>query len=306
VPQQQVAIEQLPETTAPWVYNLLTNPGLERWERGAGGFSADGAMSADQWQIALGAGGALAVSRDTANADTDSRFCARCVYTHGGARSYLQQTGAVRQELNGRSVAFSARVKCGVPGAVRAAIFDGAYADGAPHAGGGGYETLSVVKTIDPAAGAIRVLLAFEATVTAFVDNAVFVVGAVPQVFVPLHPAEDVLRCQRFYAEIGGDAPDEIAGPLVATGSTSAFGAVRFPVEMASPPTVTVSAPGDWAVLRSNGQLVVCIALAPSRITRKGCRLDATVAPGTLVAGNGSLLVANNTLAARIRFAAGP
>jgi hypothetical protein len=301
MPQQQVAIEQLPDQTAPWVYTLLTNPGVEAWQAGAGPFSQHLAQTADQWQIELGAGSALSVRRDTANAATDSLYCAACTYTHG-ARSYLRQILEQAVQLRGRTVAFSVQVKCDRPNAVRLGVYDGAYHHGAYHGGGGGYETLTVVATVSTLATVARVVLVFDASCTAYVDNTVLVVGEIPQVYVPLHPQEDTARVLRYRFMLGGLSPNEVVAQVFVTSATTAFGVLRYPVAMAVPPTLTVSAPGDWILYRAGGQPTPCLSIAASEVTRRSCRLDLTC--GTPGLGGSASVLAAGSLAARMTFEA--
>src|SRR5262245_28289663 len=57
-------------------YNLLTNPGLDIWQRGAGAYSTSGAYSADRFVFTNGAGSSHSLSRDGTNQDTGSQYCA--------------------------------------------------------------------------------------------------------------------------------------------------------------------------------------------------------------------------------------
>jgi hypothetical protein len=197
-------------------------------------------------------------------------------------------------------------VRASVAGAARLGITDSTTTTyGSYHTGGGAYETLSVTATVASGTTSLIVAIWFSASGTYDVDSAVLVVGSAAPSYAPLHPADDLIRCQRHYHEIGGLDTNEYAATGFCFGATNALFVVRYPVEMLGAPTVTVSAPGDWIVHNASGTALPCTALGASALTRRSARLTATVASG-LVAGNATSLVANTTAAARIRFESNP
>jgi len=124
--------------------------------------------------------------------------------------------------------------------------------------------------------------------------------------YAPLHPADDLARCQRYYYVVGGLPAFEFVTPGMCHGATAWAGAIlRFPVEMAVTPSLTVSAAADWAVYAANGAVTACATVTMSGQTRRSTAMSGTVAAG-LVAGNGTALFANNTLNARLQFEANP
>jgi hypothetical protein len=187
--------------------NLLTNGGFEYWQRGTGPFVTNGLLSADRWVFALAGTDTLSVSRDTANVDTGSLACAACTFVLGtgaGVSGLTQgQKTTDGAQVRGRTVALSLRVKTSTAGAVRASI--GSDGTGAVtvyssfHTGNGAYQTLSVTATIPADATVVNSGVVFAASCTAYLDNASLVVGSQPANYVPLHPADDLARCLRYY-----------------------------------------------------------------------------------------------------------
>lgn len=296
------AINQVTNQQA--VTNLLTNPGFDTWARGVGPFTANGAYTADRWQLNLGASSTISVSRDTANADAGSVYCLAATYTHVSV-TYLNQALENYQELRGRTVTASLRVKTTTPGAVRVRLNTGVTtADSAFHTGGGTHETLAVSIAVPTNATYLYVQVSFAASCTAYLDSAVLVAAAAAPPYSPLHPVDNLARCQRYYYEIGGlDGNEVVATMMYFAGA--ARGALQFPVEMATAPTVTISVAGDWAVYNSAGGTQVCTALVAGQITRRNCMLIATIASG-LANADATVLYANATTAARLRFEANP
>ena len=186
--------------------NLLTNGGFEIWQRGNGAFTANGAYSADRWYPEAGT---LSVSRDTTNMDNGSGACA-AVISSGSGGAFSQQVGAgsdgLRLGLGGRTVSWSVRVRTSTANAVRLRL-DG-NVTGTPsayHSGNGAYQTLTVTETVPVGVTALSARVLLDATCTAYIDNAMLVVGSQPADYAPLHPADDLARCLRYYEMLGGD-----------------------------------------------------------------------------------------------------
>lgn len=285
-----------PQATA----SLLANPSLEIWQRGAGPFTS-GQVTADRWETSIGGTSSLSVSRDGANADAGSGYCAACTYTHNVASSFNQKLEHYAQ-LRGRLVTFTARVRTTVAGACRLAIQDSVTGQtfGAFHTGGGVYQTLSVTATVAAAATSAYVQVVFSASGTFYVDSAVLVVGATAPPFTPLHPADDLGRCLRYYQQWGGQITNEAIAVGHCYDPTKAQVTVPFQAPMGGVPTVTVSAAGDFTVGNAVGTAIALTAVAAAAVTSRQVHLDCTVASG-LVAGNATVLRANSTLAARLR-----
>jgi hypothetical protein len=287
--------------------NLLTNPGFDVWARGAGPFSAGSAYTADRWQISLQGSSTMSVSRDSANADTGSQYCAAVTYVHNVASRLIGRLEDQYAQLRGRTVTLAIRVKASVANAVRVSVWDSvnAFRYSAYHTGSGAYETLTVTAPIAAAATGVQASINLDASCTCYADNAVLVVGSAAPPYAPLQPATDLSACQRYYHEVGGLVNYEFVGPVFCSATTAFGGVLRFPVEMALTPTMTVSAPGDFGVYNASAAVLACATLGSSVLNRRSAGLTGTVASG-LIAGNASTLFTNNTLAARIKFEANP
>ena len=285
--------------------NLLTNPGFEVWARGNGPF-VGAVYGADRWVANFGAGSAVSVQRDSANADLGSLYCMAVTYTQGTGNSNLQQVLEDYAGLRGRVLTLSMRVKCATPSAVRLMLVDSSTnALSAFHSGSGAYETLTATLAVAAGATLVHARVLLVASCTAYADAATLVVGSAAVAFAPPHPATDLLRCQRYYQEIGGLDINEVVGPGLCLSGTVAHVPVRLVSEMVAAPTVTVSAPGDWAVYGPSGSVVPCVTLTYTVQNRRSIGLTGTVAAGLLV-GNAIEIFSNNTLAARIKFEANP
>jgi hypothetical protein len=290
--------------------NLLTNGGFEVWQRGAGPFTGASGFCADRWQRAQGAGSTLSVSRDSAGVDAGSQYCLAATYTHAAQSFVYQNLPELVPQVIGRTVTLTVRVRVGTASAVRLAIetrgTGAGFTYSGYHSGGGAYETLTVTRAVPAGATFLFVYAYLDASCTAYLDSAVLAVGGVAPPYVPLHATDDLARCQRYYWEAGGLSTNEFVCVMQAISTTAAIGVILFPVEMAVTPIVTVSAPGDWALLSAAAAALTTTALGgTSHLTRRSARLDASVAAG-LIAGNAALLWANTTAAARIRFEANP
>lgn len=160
-------------------YNLCVNGGLEVWTAGAGPFTANGATLADTWLISLGAGSAISVTKDTVNfASLFSATCAKIVYTHGAESGIYH---AVHGPFVGSPVGISARIRCNRPGAVRLKV---GTIYGNFHSGSDLYETL--ILPVRPTTAPFNVLVALDASCTAYVDNIMCVQGSGPIDYVAL------------------------------------------------------------------------------------------------------------------------
>jgi hypothetical protein len=231
--------------------NLLTNGGFEQWQRGVT-FSnpASGAWTADRWQTSLNGGSAFPVfQQDTVNVDASSHYAVACSYTHVG-QSFLFQKLEDLWQLRGRTLTLSFRIRCNTANAVRAFFqLDGSTNTYSVfHSGGNTYETLTVSLAIPTGTTSIAVGVAFNASVSAaYLDNANLVVGSQAADYAPLHPADDLARCLRYYEILGGDANLDIYIVQNATGGAQNLGApLSFASKKAVLPTFTKV--GTWGV----------------------------------------------------------
>jgi hypothetical protein len=236
---------KLPAGAVPAIANLLTNGGFEIWQR-TGPFTAQGAYTTDRWSISLGGTSTISVSRDTTNVDGPSLACAACVYTHNAVSYLIQKVEDVTQ-LKGRTISVSLRVRTATTNAVRLNVGDGVTATpGTFHSGSGVYETLTVTKTIASNATLLNCSIEFDASCTAYLDNAMLVVGSTAADYVPLHPADDLARCLRYY-EVVGDISSFPQAIGYAGAANNAIGTNVF-WRAAKSVTPTLTKNGTWGV----------------------------------------------------------
>lgn len=232
-------------------YNLLGNPGFEIWQRGTTfNTIADAAFSADRWQWTKGGTSAANITQETTTVDSNGHYSCKVVYTHNTA-SNLSQKMEDYYGLRGKVVTFTMRVHCNAASAVRLTISDGVGSTNSSyHTGGSTWETLKVTHTIDAAAGNnVFVIVAFGVSCTAYLDNSTLVVGSVSMDYVPLHPADDLARCQRYYwiqNYVSSFGFGSFVGLYASAGSQGIGPTIYFPQEMMATPTVTKN--GTWTV----------------------------------------------------------
>lgn len=290
--------------------NLLTNPGFEVWQRGTSfAAMAANAYGPDRWYFSKGGTSALTIAQEATVIETGSRFSAKLTYTHNAA-SYLSQdvlSGVDGLALRGRVVTFTVRVRCDTAAAVRLRLGGGVTAQvfSSYHTGGSAWETLTVTATVAVTETTLNCQLEMSATCIVYLDNASLVVGSISMDYVPLHPAEDLARCLRYYEVWGGlDATERVA-MAQAWSTTRSNGVLQFRAIKAVTPSVTKSAAGDFVTADAAAVGKTITVLSFTEITTRSCELDATVASG-LVAGNASQIYAAGTTAARIIVEANP
>ena len=232
--------------------NLLVNGGFEVWQRGNGPFTGAGTgYSADRWAAVPGSGSTMSVSRDTANSDI-AGACAAVTYTHS-AVSYLNQPLTDQTAyLAGRTVTLSVRVKTSIANAVRTQFGWTNPTLLTPsttfHTGNGQYQTLTQTITIPTGITGLFVYVNFEASCTAYVDNATLVVGSQAADYAPLHPADDLARCLRYYEVFATAANSFFLDGYNTAGATN-YKQVPFRVLKAVTPTTTKN--GTWQQLNA-------------------------------------------------------
>src|SRR5262252_9445345 len=191
--------------------NLLTNGGFEIWHRGNGPFTVASAWTADRWAMQLAGTDTYSISRDTANVDVGSAACAAVTFTlgtgAGGTQFYQGNLTDFVGSLNGLTLSLSVRVKTATANAVRIGINNyysstSHFTYSTYHTGSGAYQTLTVTATLTPAPTIVQLCVFFAASCTAYLDNAMLVVGSVAADYAPLHPADDLARCLRYYEKI--------------------------------------------------------------------------------------------------------
>jgi hypothetical protein len=241
-------------SSALGVTNLLTNGGFEIWQRGNGPFTAGGLQTTDRWQFNGAGSDTFSLSKDTANIDAGgSQACAAIAFTLGtgaGASTFGQQCRNSDGYQNaGRTYSFSIRVRTATANAVRIALWTNGSSgtiSGTTHGGGGTYQTLTVTGTTSADTTIIWPQLAFLASCTAYIDNAMLVVGSQPANYAPLHPADDLARCLRYYETIGTQNNYPQVSGIATAASQTAYGNVGY--KASKPVTPTVTKIGTWTV----------------------------------------------------------
>jgi hypothetical protein len=234
--------------------NLLPNGSMEIWSRGNGAFSGTvgGVYTADRWMALIAGTSTLSVSKDTTNQDAASLACAALTYVHNSPSFLINPfaaaaDGGLVQQLRGKTITFSVRVRTSVAGAVSASLFGTALTRvfGTTHTGNGAYQTLTVSGTVPSNETNLQVELQLAASCTAYVDNAMLVIGSQAATYVPMHPADEQARCQRYYEIIGETATTfAMQGYATAGGLLQAW--LPYKVRKAVAPTLTKN--GTWAV----------------------------------------------------------
>jgi hypothetical protein len=272
--------------------NLLTNGGFEIWQRGNGPFTANGTYSADRWLLFVGSGSTLSVSRG--NVGSAGSFCATLTYTHSSPSQLYQVIAGADCRLQGLTVTFSMLVNANVASAASLQINSngtgGGISNSAFHSGNSTYQRLSVTATIPGDATSVNFALTVQASGTFSLDQAILVVGSQAANYVPLHPADDLARCLRYYEPLGGGPPNgEYFTVLQAFSSTGANGSLRFKVPKAVTPTLTSINVANFACQPAGGGSLACSALAFNAPSVQGTGVTTTTASG-LVAGNATML----------------
>ena len=288
--------------------NLLTNGGFEIWQRGNGPFTAGAAFTADRWQLSVGAPSTCSVTRATgANVETSAGLSSlSAAYTHGASGSLrIQQTVEDYADLRGRPVSLSVRVRCNAANAVRLSYYDGVRVL-APtyHSGSNAWETLTVSFTPSAAATALVIEVTFEASCTAYIDNAMLVVGSVAADYAPLHPADDLARCLRYYEAITVSSTGAFATGQAAS-ATAAVVPLQFQVQKPVSPTITFTAGSTFAMTNAATTALGVTSMSYLITNGRVVYVLVNVASG-LVAGNASVLQAAASQTAIISIEANP
>jgi hypothetical protein len=272
--------------------NLLTNGGFEIWQRGNGPFTATGAYSADRWFTSLGSGASTSISKTSGGSGPSGggSNVAMVTHTQGAGGSTLTQRLVVSENaLKGQILSASLRGYPTVAGALSFYIqTDGTAPVTSPQPSASTINTWQTLTATLPGpvpndATYVQFVIVFNATGTFYVDNAMLVVGSQPCDYVPLHPADDLARCLRYYQRW-----NQLLLLPGQTGSATNFaGPIPLLATLATTPTLTVSAASDWQVL-SGGTFhsVTAVSLYQGAVGAASVTVTCT---GT-TAGQGALL----------------
>ena len=140
----------------PKVSNLLVNGNLDAWARGKGPFSYDGETWADGWLIDLKGNSSINISQDSREVDKGSTYFAKVAYVND-ENSYLNQLIPDFNNLLGKTISASIRIKTSQSRAIRIAISEGDKATtwSEYHPGDGTWQTLSVSHPVDKSGGKV-------------------------------------------------------------------------------------------------------------------------------------------------------
>jgi hypothetical protein len=270
--------------------NLLTNGGLEIWSRGLGPFS--NTFAADRWLLSPGAGSTMSGTRIAGNG---GGFALQVVYTHSTASGISQDIMASENPvLPGKVVSFSADVNASAAGAAQLKILtNGAGAINVVssfHPGGSTWQRLTVTATTNAATTDVQVSLALSASGTFQIDNAMLVVGSQAANYVPMHPADDLARCLRYY-EVIGTTPNEIVAQ--AYGVTAGAYSVYYALKARKAITPTFTKNGTWVVTNCGQPAVVSGSVDQVSLV-------------VTVTATGQLVFTNNAAGANVSVEANP
>jgi len=263
--------------------NQLTNGGFEIGQRGAGPFAAANAWTADRWQLqpSISTGSVTLVAPGPLGGGS----ILQCVYTHSpNGLVNIVQPLENWSELRGRTLSLTARVlvPTGSPLQCSLQIFDGVTATYSPvAANSGAWQTLTVTATI--AANATQVLIALGhggASGTAQWDDAMLVPGAIPARYVPLSPAEEWERCQRYRQTVQVHARFKAAAALDRLAVP-----VAWRVRPAVAPTITVT---------TNTGVNLAVNPVVDTVTTDGARMEIQAAAAGDTFATGVIIVADS------------
>jgi hypothetical protein len=250
--------------------NLFVNGGFEFWQRGLTTFTITNVYTADRWFQVLSGTDTISTLATSASADAASHYALQATFTHGsGTNTAIYQQVEDYFQLKNRAVTASFRVWCDTASAVRVWAYQGGGGGrvyGTVHTGGSTWQTLTLTTTVDPAASAPPQFgVELNVSCIARLDNAMLVVGSQPANYVPMHPADDLARCQRYYEVIGPSG----TGSVVISGITTAGAqplrlTVRFARKAILP---TVTKVGTWAVSNAGQPTVGGVDLESVQLT---------------------------------------
>lgn len=293
----------------------LVNGGFEMWQRGAGAFTANNAYTADRWQILLAGTDTLSVSREGTNKKTNSLYAAAVAFTlgTGAGGTQLRQALVISDNYHGLlgqaiSLRIPIKLSAAVADAVRAFIqtdgTGGTTTYSAYHGNNTNWENLDVNNiTVPSDATYVRVGVAFAASCTAYVDNAMLIMGNAAVDYVPLTPEEELSRCQRYYEVWGGTAIYETFMGGFCNGTTSLATVFIYKVTKAVVPTLTFTAANTFAASVS-GVVLTGTGISAAWIGLQSANIN--LETSGLTAGQGGLICANNTTSAHIYIEANP
>lgn len=236
--------------------NLLTNGGFEIWQRGAGPFAVNGAYTADRWKLIVGPPSTVSVTRISSTIGLPA-YSMQVVYAHGPGSAQIVQYIEEHARYSQSTVSARVRVKSTVAGTVFLRVQDDTGSTDSAFNVGVGLETLSVTRTVLNANLRVIVCITTDSC-TVEINDATLVWGAVPADYVPLHPTEEMARCQRYYRVLMGHN-----GAAVLSFTCYADNARNYFWHLPHPTKMAVAAPsatkvGTWALANVGSSSLRC------------------------------------------------
>src|SRR5499427_3764081 len=272
--------------------NLLTNPGFDQKQRSAVSNSTSGGFLVDGW--ALWPTTSTATHTQIGSTIGSQGASLQIAYTHSaGGRADTQSLkimDGITPQIRSKTLTFTVWVKSTVAGTVRLYLYDdvSSYTLGAYNVGTGA-ERLTLTATVSASAATVYVGMRCDvASCTVEFNDATLVVGSVAADYAPLHPADDLARCLRYYSLLSNNFSDNIYASGFCSSATQAYYALRHPPKGGTP-TITFSAASTFAN-QGAGFQPTCTAISADNPGPNTFRV-ATTASG-LVAGQGTLLIA--------------
>ena len=294
--------------------NLLINGGFENWQRGNGPFTmASQSYGPDAWNGYLVGTDTISVSKTAGSPDTGSAAAAVCSFTLGsgaGASQIRQIIQTDSQNLRTRTLTFQARVNCNTPNAVRISIgSDGTapvsnYNASPYHPGDSVYHTLTVTTQVPSDITYVVVLFYFNASCTAYLDNAILYDGQFPAKFTEVNPGDDLSRCLRRYQKwnSGGGNQRFAFGQ---TASATIVQMLMLPLaQMLVLPSWTFNTPSSYGIYWG-GATPTVTAIAYTQQLNTGTLINVTFSGAGPAVGN-SVQVIDNSQASFIAAEANP
>src|SRR5262249_41015459 len=146
--------------------------------------------AADRWITGIAGSDTFSISKNSANREVSSQFCAAVTFTlSGGAgNSAFYQKLEDFSQLQGKTITFSIRAFASVVNSVRPAIYDSTngWRYGSFNTQTAGYETLTASFALPNGISSVQVGVFFAASATVYLDNAMLVMGSMAADYAPL------------------------------------------------------------------------------------------------------------------------
>jgi len=194
-------------------------------------------------------------------------------------------------------MSFSVRVRTTAVGVRPWLLINGVVTYGTAHSGNGAYQTLTVTGTplVADSNGFFGVDFTPGTSGTAYLDNAMLVVGSQPANYVPQHPADDLAQCLRYYEVLLSNVSNEAVSTAQIYNATSGNFPLRYTALKPVTPTVTVTGFGGMGFQGSSGGLLGATSVTNTSASPRSAFMTLTVASGLGAAGTAAIVIANGS-----------